>query len=596
MTMGGTIGGGGRGHLAAGLVAAGLLAIVVIAVVARPPEPAEQGAVTPSSTATTSTASTAPPASPTEPRYGEMATARVTQGFRLSSQTFAGTGQSILVIGIDPDADPAEPAYLVQHWGDLDTGIRPDTTLASVPVVTVDGRTTPYEPACVTSTTDVAEVGALQPFERLLCYGSRDLTLEPVRVESYAVMNGNPPWLAGPAGVDFLIAIPFDPTASVTLPSGVWLEVTGHFDDPACDLADVRCRERFVVTASRGADAPASELPGTWTTISPSPLGGRSCPASVWTDAGFFIWGGQVAPDPETGKVPPTESDGALYDPAADTWRTVSDAPLGTLDCPRAAWTGSEVLVLGGWSGPEPQRRGAAYDPAADRWRSIADVPIQVDAIVWADDRLVAVGPLGVAASYDPQRDRWTTLPSAEAPPGWQTSLLWTGGEVLLFVAVDGIDTTTLGYRLSWNDEAWRPTSPSPQWALFAGTMVWTGTEVIGLAGAERSDSGRSGSAAYEPATDTWRELPACPIDTSYAVWTGRGVLSYGGAFDTAPEACLTLPVAPPRGGPEATTGREFFAFAWTGTQYLAWSGGTGSDRIYYLDDGVIFTPTPTGW
>jgi hypothetical protein len=221
----------------------------------------------------------------------------------------------------------------------------------------------------------------------------------------------------------------------------------------------------------------------------------------------------------------------------------------------------------------------------------MAQPPFAVTDMVWIETGLVAIGDGGRSASWDEQDDQWTDLPPFPAPPGWLTSLLWTGDEVLLFLAVDGEDTATVGYRLQVGEPAWRPMAPSTQWALNAGQMVWTGREAMGLSHGDRSDSGRIGSAAYDPATDTWRELPGCSMDSSSAVWTGELVLSYGAAFDPATTACLTMPNAPERAGPESTSGREFFAYAWTGSRYLAWSGGTGSDRIYDVDDGVVFTP-----
>jgi hypothetical protein len=150
----------------------------------------------------------------------------------------------------------------------------------------VDGRpqAETVEPHCEASPT-LAELVAMAWGERLLCYGNDPITLSRAIVagdEAAFEVDGTPDWLAedsdlrlygedGPSGMGGSMPIHVDPASGLSLPTGVLLEVTGHFDHPAAsactrsfvdDHAEglvpedpsaqvLRCRENFVVTGFR---------------------------------------------------------------------------------------------------------------------------------------------------------------------------------------------------------------------------------------------------------------------------------------------------------------------------------------------------------
>jgi len=101
-----------------------------------------------------------------------------------------------------------------------------------------------------------------------------------------APATGSPSWLAdsatlamygsgGPAGVDGPLLVRASPTLG-RLPDATWLEITGHFDDPAAASCQrswtegesgapspetaaeqvFSCREQFVITAFHAVPAP----------------------------------------------------------------------------------------------------------------------------------------------------------------------------------------------------------------------------------------------------------------------------------------------------------------------------------------------------
>lgn len=127
---------------------------------------------------------------------------------------------------------------------------------------------------------------------------------------------------------------------------------------------------------------------------------------------------GAIALLPTTTTVPPASQ---------GVWSTIAPGPLSPRFAPGSVWTGSELVIFGGW---DTQGRalvdGAAYDPETDRWRSISDLPTVGEPVVsapfaqppnatWLDGRIMTVawtaGPFGWdVLSYDPATDRWTVL------------------------------------------------------------------------------------------------------------------------------------------------------------------------------------------
>ena len=146
--------------------------------------------------------------------------------------------------------------------------------------------------------------------------------------------------------------------------------------------------------------------------------------------------------------------DGALYDPAKDSWTPTSQsgapaARRGGL----TAWTGTRVLVWGGsrWIGPSPESStgwsrpenftdGALYDPATDSWTPVAPAPAlkysYSEPVATWSDRLMYMSdhsdPQSPTYTYDPATDRWAIAQPGPAMPARtdgpnQPTTLWTG-------------------------------------------------------------------------------------------------------------------------------------------------------------------------
>jgi len=97
-----------------------------------------------------------------------------------------------------------------------------------------------------------------------------------------------------------------------------------------------------------GADAPTvgfAYSPGanSWRRLAPMDSG-RAHAAVVWTGKHVLLWGGETGKPGAFGTPP----HGLAYDPAADRWSPLPQAPLrGRLD-PAAVWTGRSLIVWGG--------------------------------------------------------------------------------------------------------------------------------------------------------------------------------------------------------------------------------------------------------
>jgi hypothetical protein len=364
------------------------------------------------------------------------------------------------------------------------------------------------------------------------------------------------------------------------VPAGPWLQVTGHFDDPAC-ANDLRCRERFVVTEARQTQAPSSELQGTWTRMADAPIAGRSSYVAIEIDRGTFIWGGDVTGD---------NAAGAIYDAGKNRWTEVAPTPGKERLGVAAVWSGKQVLIWGGidWALNEPFRDGFAYDPDSDRWSPIPNAPITGGLAIgaWTGSELVVVSKKAEAAAWDPAARVWRRLADPPIPAGYLVSS-WTGDELIVLGLTEGGADPIVGAALDPATSTWRTIADVPYDGLVLDTPArWTGRTMVFV------------DHAYDPATDRWTKLETegCSHGAvSNGVWTGRWLISQTQAYDPVAGRCLTIPDAPIRPGFENAgfelRTHEFHTPVWADGRLVVWSGGTGLDGPGSPPDGVVFTP-----
>lgn len=202
--------------------------------------------------------------------------------------------------------------------------------------------------------------------------------------------------------------------------------------------------------------------------IAPSGPSARFQHSATWTGDEMIVWGGGTIDGPELG-------DGAAYDPVPRTWRPIADAPIDARSAHSAVWTGEKMIVWGGSKSGIAFTDGATYDPDTDSWEPIPDAPIR--------------GRHGHDA-------------------------VWTGHEMIVWGGGFGTSYND-GARYDPSTRAWRELPPAP---LLSGgpplaDAIWTGTELVVVNVPEEIDEGNLSLAAYNPETDSWRQLPDPPTN-----------------------------------------------------------------------------------
>lgn len=165
----------------------------------------------------------------------------------------------------------------------------------------------------------------------------------------------------------------------------------------------------------------------------------RYAHTAVWTGSKMIVWGGNVS------GMPAVTNTGAAYDPATDTWTPTSmtNAPAARFSHV-AAWTGSKMLVWGGFGASSLEAAGGIYDPATDSWTAMSTTnqpTLRTQATaVWTGKKLVVWGgisgsnPVGNGGMYDPATDTWEAVNQAGSPsPRVGHGAAWSGKAMMVW-------------------------------------------------------------------------------------------------------------------------------------------------------------------
>jgi N-acetylneuraminic acid mutarotase len=171
-------------------------------------------------------------------------------------------------------------------------------------------------------------------------------------------------------------------------------------------------------------------------------------------------------------------ADAAAFNPRTKAWRRLPSLPERRMNA-TVTWTGTEVLVVGGRSGPgkdQLYRDGVAYNPRADSWRRLPTMTAGRigHSAEWTGEALLVWGGSTVRSSawttpthgesYDPRTDRWTALPVAPLRGRTEHAAVWTGDEMLVWGGVSVGDPGSVRVFLdgaTYSSRAARPPRPS---------------------------------------------------------------------------------------------------------------------------------------
>jgi N-acetylneuraminic acid mutarotase len=318
---------------------------------------------------------------------------------------------------------------------------------------------------------------------------------------------------------------------------------------------------------SGGRYNPASN---SWTPTGKTPTP-RRYHAAVWTGSEMIVWGGVVPFN-----IDPLifTNTGAKYDPSTDSWTatTTMRAPTGR-ELPTAVWTGSEMIVWGGYSYDGVDHywnTGGRYNPNTDSWlpASITNAPDgrEGHTAVWTGSEMIVWGGyfyggtyLNTGGKYNPGTNRWTPISSTNAPAARSShGAVWTGTQMIVWGGGGATGYFNTGGRYDVSTDSWTPTSTANAPSARTVYSVWTGSEMIVWGGYffDGSDHFLNTGGRYNPNTNTWTAISTV----------------------------------------NAPDGRTLHTTVWTGKEMIVWGGEASFDLGYYFNTGGRYDPSTNSW
>ena len=339
------------------------------------------------------------------------------------------------------------------------------------------------------------------------------------------------------------------------------------------------------------ASGPAA--PGAWTELPAAPLTPRHDSVGAWTGSELVVVGGRTgrpcAPGTRCVPVGDLQRDGAAYDPETATWRPIADAPAPVEGS--AVWSGSEVVVAG-------TAGTYAYEPDTDVWRTLgrARVPTESAPPVVTEEGIVYSsyfqGARGGSPDLvlDPDSGTWSRLPRDPFGESYDRSVAWDGGRLwLLSMSVDEHVGASSGApsRLAVLEGGIREGT----WRVVEEqTPRLTYGQLLWSSGDRLvvTPASRWAGQVYDPATRTWTTTPAGTEPPGCALPpTGPGLEWVAGGGPTLVAAAgRTAYVGSCPGLPDPDVA------AWAGEDLLGWGGpnedhSAGTATGYRTGDGT---------
>src|SRR5437773_6264994 len=155
---------------------------------------------------------------------------------------------------------------------------------------------------------------------------------------------------------------------------------------------------------------------------------------------------------------------------------------------------------------------GCTDDTWTDTTTSNAPAPRYIHTAVWTGSEMIVWGGyagLGTGGRYDLNTDTWTPTSTTNAPsPRYHHTAVWTGSEMIVWGGSSGFGGLGTGGRYNPGTDTWTATSTtSAPSGRYWHTAVWTGSEKIGRAASRRRGSDVKTGGRYDRNTNTWRAI-----------------------------------------------------------------------------------------
>jgi hypothetical protein len=333
---------------------------------------------------------------------------------------------------------------------------------------------------------------------------------------------------------------------------------------------------------------------GTWEMIAEAPILPRPHAVSVWTGTEAVFWAGSSL---SRGFA---YTDGAAYDPIADTWHTI----------PVPGWghPGLSGVYLDGELYALAKGGGSRFDPTNGTW---ADLPLVegmfLASAVATDEAVWGMGPASLntegqtdvaIARFDPQADDWVYGPVFEGTPATGSLFqngsfidqpaLWTGSEIVLWNPEGG------GAAFNPSTETWQQIpAPDPETGrLVTSKATVAASDLVVIAEVDGDDG--IAMARYRDGTWTWRHL-GMSVDLEHATVAAAGDWMLLFAPGQAPTVVHVPSGAWTRDTEARLAGWQAPNTVWTGDRLIVWGGaGTATESGQTPAGGAIWTP-PAG-
>ena len=293
-----------------------------------------------------------------------------------------------------------------------------------------------------------------------------------------------------------------------------------------------------------------------------------------------------------------------------DTWTATSTTNAPS---PRAfhsaVWTGTEMIIWGGYDGTNSFNTGKKYNPSTDTWASTsttgAPTARSIHTAVWTGSEMIVWGGFGssgyvnTGGRYNPITDSWTVTTTTTAPDSRAShTAVCTGSEMIVWGGTNGGDLNT-GGRYNPTTDSWTATSitnaPSGR---TSHTAVLAGSEMIIWGGTNQFSNYFNTGGRYNPVTDTWTATSTTSAPSARArhtaVWTNSemivwggghfGVFNTGGRYNPGADAWTATSTT------NAPSARANHTAVWTDSEMIVW-GGFGP-----LNTGGRYSPITDTW
>ncbi len=161
-----------------------------------------------------------------------------------------------------------------------------------------------------------------------------------------------------------------------------------------------------------------------------------------------------------------------------------------------AVWTGSEMIIWGGFDISSLLNSGGRYNPSTDTWTttSTTNAPSarRGHMAIWTGTEMIVWGggnwdPINTGGRYNPTTDSWTATSTTNAPSGrLGHTLVWTGTKMIVWGGADSIAILNTGGKYDPGTDQWEATryhQCSLSTVIPLGSVEWQRNDCLGRPG-----------------------------------------------------------------------------------------------------------------